>query len=143
MDFPPACLSQIPAPILAQKRAGNSAENVCAVHDELIAVLYSGREHQAKMRSASFASKFSTAARGLARGNKSVGDELVYFSMADSRSATKPFQFLVKPLVLLPFGHHWTLPRPKMSVPSKSSPERTSRDKELLVFLLVNSTVET
>jgi hypothetical protein len=67
----------------------------------------------------------------------------VYFLMADSRSFTNSFQFLLKPLVLLPFGHHWTLPRPNMSFPRSSSPERTSRYKELLVLLFVNSTVET
>ena len=49
-------------------------------------------------------------------------------------------QFLRSAWVLLPLGHHCTLPRPIRSLPSSSSPLRTSMSRVLLLLSLVRST---
>ena len=63
-----------------------------------------------------------------------------YLLMAVSRSLANSFQDLLKSLVLFPFGHHCTLPRPMIGVPRSSLPLRTSSVSELLLALFVNST---
>lgn len=49
---------------------------------------------------------------------------------------------IVTSLTRFPLGHHLTLPRPIIRTPSSVLPLRTSKLKELLLFLFVSSTVE-
>lgn len=51
------------------------------------------------------------------------------------------FQLFLAAFTRFPLGHHWTLPRPRISVPSSVSPLRISIVMEFSLLSFVNSTV--
>src|SRR5271169_2572973 len=59
--------------------------------------------------------------------------------MCVSSMSAKPFQLLRSELVLFPLGHHSTLPRPNIRVPSNTSWLRTWISRPLPLFSLVSS----